>query len=212
MNPMERLFVAALACVMFLTGCATYRVQVRATRDDAPAAPSRKYILDLASSQVRSPQFLSAVRAVQTALAHRGYQPVGRRADAAVVIAFAVRTDLIGHEVSYHSVSRDVISGPVSLTPRPALAAPVATREVSLAQGREGRYHVAISLTARDERTDRGLWRVDAEAVIAAADRDDIIYYLIAAAEPSLDPVANRSGEVALEHGHASVRALREGT
>lgn len=211
MIPMQRVLAVVLSGALFLTGCATYRVQVQASRDDGPATPSRTYILDVASSQVRSPQFLSAIRALQTALAHRGYTSVGRRADASVVIAFVARTEAAGREVTYHSVSQDVISGPVSLTPRPSLAAPVATRQVTLAQGREARYQVSIRIAARDEKTERSLWRVDASANIAAADRDDITYYLIAAAEPALDPPANRSSEVAIEHGNASVRALREG-
>lgn len=212
------LFVAS--SLLTLAGCATYPVQVVASRDGKPAVgtsnqAAQTYYLDPAeyASIAQSPQFEPALTALKNALAQRGFTQVGRRDAATVVIGFSYSATLAGVERWHSSQSRAVVSrtdtkphgaqGPHNPNPR-------YTQETTLQPRRESRYHVAMRIDARDAQTGKDAWRVETSAIIGPNDRNNILPVMLAAAAPFLDPVASSANTVPVNQGSAEVRALRK--
>lgn len=208
--------------LLTLTGCATYPVQVVASRDSAPTVAignqnSQTYYLDPAeyASVARSPQFEPALVALKNALAQRGFSQVGRREAATVVVAFTYSATPAGVERWYTTQTREVISrtdtkpqgSHSSATPNPRY-----TKETALQSRRELRYHVAMRIDARDARTGRDAWRVETSAIIGPNDRNNILPVMLAAAAPFLDPAADSATTVPVSQSSAEVRALRKGS
>lgn len=214
------LFVAS--SLLTLAGCATYPVQVVASRDSKPAVAAsnevaQTYYLDPAeyASIAHSPHFEPALVSLKNALAQRGFTQVGRRDTATVVIGFSYAATLAGVERWHTTQVREVVSKrdrqPIG-TQTPSLAAPRATKETSLQSHRENRYHIAMRIDARDAKTDKDAWRVETSAIIGPNDRNNIIPVMMAAAAPFLDPSASAAVTVPINQSSAEVRALRNGS
>lgn len=213
------LFVAS--SLLTLAGCATYPVQVVASRDSKPDTSSSQvaqtYYLDPAeyASLTQSPQFEQALVALKNALAQRGFTQVGRRDAATVVIGFSYAATLAGVDRWYSSESRDVVSRTDTKphgSQTPANPNPRYTKETTLQSRRESRYHIAMRIDARDAKTDKDAWRVETSAIIGPHDRNNILPVMMAAAAPFLDPAASSATTVPVNQSSADVRALRKGS
>lgn len=214
------LFVAS--SLLTLAGCATYPVQVVASRDSKAAVATsnqvaQTYYLDPSeyASIAQSPQFEPALVALKNALAQRGFTQVGQRDTATVVIGFSYSATLAGVERWHASQSREVVSrtdtkpqgsqGPINPNPR-------YTKETSLQGRQESRYHIAMRIDARDAKTGKDAWRVETSAIIGPNDRNNILPVMLAAAAPFLDPSSNSAATVPVNQSSAEVRALRNGS
>lgn len=215
------LFVAS--SLLTLAGCATYPVQVIASRDSKPAVAAsnqvaQTYYLDPTeyASISQSPQFEPALIALKNALTQRGFTQVGRHENATVVIGFSYSAAIAGSETWHTTQTSEAVSKrdvrPLGSTPQPAGAGPRSTKVVSLQAHRENRYHIAMRIDARDAKTGKDAWRVETSAIIGPNDRNNILPVMLAAAAPFLDPAANSATTVPVNQGSAEVRALRKGS
>jgi hypothetical protein len=205
---------ASLAAIAtLLAGCMSYPVDVSVRRESVPAPSARTYFLDnLTTDLLRQDRhFGPALTCLRTAMIHRGFIEVARREEAALIVEFDYGVAAAGVEKSFRPVHNDTAPREIVSLATGRVVTIIPRSAVGVTTSVEPRYTVWVRIIGEDAGTHREVWSVVTHAEIGAADHNNILPCLIAAAEPNLEPATTAQLVASIGQESSEVKALRAG-